>query len=128
MLTLIEKIIFILMIAAFGVITAWGFFNIYRVIRRGRPAPKLTNLIPQAVKAFLEVGLQIPIFKSRPILTTFHAFIFFGFSYYLLVNLNDVLEGFIPGYSTAAVSAGLIGLLNFLGDVLSIGVLLGVVV
>ncbi|MBM2848135.1 MAG: Heterodisulfide reductase, partial [Anaerolineales bacterium] len=128
MLTLIEKIIFILMIAVFGVITAWGFFNIYRVIRRGRPAPKLTHLIPQTVTALLEVGLQKPIYKSRPILTTFHAFIFFGFSYYLLVNLNDLLEGFLPGYSTAAISTGLMGPLNFLADVLSIGVLLGVVV
>ena len=92
MLSDIEKTVFILMAAAFGGLTAWGFFNIYRIVRRGRPAPKFTNLIPQAIKAFLEVGLQIPIYKSRPILTTFHAFIFFGFSYYLLVNVNDVLE------------------------------------
>ena len=132
MLTDIEKIIFLLMLAIFGGVTAWGFYNIYRIVRRGRPAQSpisnLKSFIPWAVKVLLEIGLQKPIYKSRPILTTFHALIFFGFSYYLLVNLNDVLEGFLPGYSTAEVSTGLIGVLNLLGDVLSVGVLVGVIV
>jgi len=139
MLTLLEKTIFILLVLAFGGFTAWGFFNIYRIIRRGRPisnspisnspreASNLQSFIPQAIKALLEVGLQIPIYKSRPVLTTFHALIFFGFSYYFLVNVNDVLEGFIPGYSTAEISALPLGLLNLAGDLLSIGVLVGVV-
>ncbi|MBI5292654.1 MAG: (Fe-S)-binding protein [Chloroflexi bacterium] len=126
MLTSFEKLIFILMVAVFGGLTAWGFYQIYRIIRRGRPAARFTHVIPQTVKALLEVGLQKPMYKSRPILTTFHALIFFGFSYYILVNVNDLLEGFLPGYSTAEVSAGIIGLLNLLGDVLSIGVLVGV--
>ena len=127
MLTSIEKVVFIVMVVAFGGLTAWGFYNIFRIVRRGRPTVPISNLIPQAIKALLEVGLQTPIYKSRPILTTFHAFIFFGFSYYILVNINDLLEGFIRGYSTAEVSTGLIGVLNFLGDVLSIGVLIGMV-
>jgi Fe-S oxidoreductase len=131
-LTPVEKIIFFLMAAVFGGFTAWGFFNIYRIIRRGRPISNspisnLQSFIPQAIKALLEIGLQIPIFKSRPILTTFHALIFFGFSYYFLVNVNDVLEGFIPGYSTAEISAFPLGLLNLAGDLLSVGVLVGVV-
>ncbi len=129
MLTFIEKIIFILMAAGFGGWTAWGFYNIYRIVRRGRhsPIPNFPSLIPQAIKAFLEVGLQKPIYKSRPILSTFHAFIFFGFSYYFLVNVNDLLEGFLSGYSTAEISSGLAGLLNLVADVLSIFTLLGVV-
>jgi Fe-S oxidoreductase len=132
-LTPIEKTIFLVMAAVFGSITLWGAFNIYRVIRRGRPAPKslISNLslfIPQAIKVLLDVGLQKTIYKSRPILSTFHAFIFFGFSYYFLVNVNDVLEGFVPGYSTAEVSTGLLGMLNLAADVLSVGVLAGVAV
>ncbi|MBI3242568.1 MAG: (Fe-S)-binding protein [Chloroflexi bacterium] len=134
MLTLVEKIIFFLMAAVFGGFTAWGFYNIYRIVRRGRPisnspreASNLQSFIPQAIKALLEVGLQKPIYKSRPILTTFHALIFFGFSYYFLVNVNDVLEGFISDYSTAEISAFPLGLLNLAGDLLSIGVLVGVV-
>jgi Fe-S oxidoreductase len=131
MLTLPEKIIFLLMAAGFGGLTAWGFFNIYRIVRRGRPISNspfsnLKSLLLQASKALLEIGLQKPIYKSRPVLTTFHAFIFFGFSYYFLVNVNDVLEGFVPGYSTAEVATGIIGILNLAADVLSVLTLTGV--
>lgn len=133
MLTLVEKIVFFLMVAGFGGLTAWGFYNIYRIVRRGRPISDsplsdLRSLIPKATKTLLEIGLQKPIYKSRPILTTFHAFIFFGFSYYFLVNVNDLLEGFVPGYSTAEVSTGIIGILNLIADVLSVLTLLGVIV
>lgn len=132
MLTLIEKIIFFFMIAIFGGWTAWGFFNIYRIIRRGRsiaqsPISNLKTFIPQAIKVLLEVGLQKTIFRSRPILSAFHALIFFGFSYYFLVNVNDLLEGFVPDYSTAEISAFPLGLLNLTGDVLSISVIVSVV-
>lgn len=132
MLTLAEKIIFFLLVAVFGGLTSWGFFNIYRVVRRGRPISpsplsNLRALIPQAIKVLLEVGLQKPIYKSRPILSTFHALIFFGFSYYVIVNLNDLLEGFVPGYSTAEISAFPLGVLNLAGDGLSLAVLVGVV-
>jgi len=131
-LTFVEKIIFFLMIAVFGGWTAWGFFNIFRIVRRGRatfqsPISNLAKLIPQSIRALLEVGLQIPILKSRPILTFFHALIFFGFSYYFLVNVNDLLEGFVAGYSTAEKTDLIFGTLNLIGDVLSIGVLVGVV-
>jgi len=120
------------MVAVFGAWTAWGFFNIVRIVRRGRPTFKspisnLAQLIPQSIRAFLAVGLQLPIYKSRPILTTFHALIFFGFSYYFLVNVNDLLEGFLAGYSTAEKSDLIFGGLNLIGDVLSIGVLVGVI-
>ncbi len=129
MLTSIEKIIFILMVVIFGGLTAWGFYNIYRIVRRGRnaPLPPLATLVPHALQVLLEVGLQKTLRRSRPVLTLFHSLIFFGFSYYILVNINDLLEGFIPGYSTAEVASGLISGLNLLGDVLSIGVLVGVV-
>ncbi len=128
MLTTPEKIVFLLMALTFGGLTAAGFYRMYRVVRRGRPAPPLKGLLPKAVKTLLEIGLQLPIFRARPILSTFHAFIFFGFSYYFLVNFNDVLEGFVPGYSTAEVAGRVMGLLNLAADLLSIGVLVGMVV
>ncbi|MBM4425180.1 MAG: (Fe-S)-binding protein [Chloroflexi bacterium] len=129
MLSSIEKTIFFLMVAVFGGLTAWGFFNIYRIVRRGRNSPILpfSALVPQAIRILLDVGLQKTLRRSRPILTLFHTLIFFGFSYYFLVNVNDVLEGFMPGYSTAEISSGLLGVLNLIGDVLSVGVLVGVV-
>lgn len=47
--------------------------------------------------ALLDVGLQRPLFKARPVVSIFHGFIFFGISFYLLVNIADVVEGFVPG-------------------------------
>ncbi|MCC6191884.1 MAG: (Fe-S)-binding protein, partial [Anaerolineales bacterium] len=129
MLTTPEKIAFILLLAAFGAWAAWGFYHLYRAVRRGRPVGPLGAGWPgRAGRALLEVGLQVPMFKARPVLTAFHALIFFGFSYYFLVNANDLLEGFWPGYETATTASGLIGILNLLGDLLSAAVLLGVVV
>src|SRR5574341_165901 len=115
------------MAIGFATWTFSGFYRMYRIVRRGRPAPLPANLPVKAVTQLLQIGLQQPIFKARPVLSTFHAFIFFGFSYYILVNVNDLLEGFVPGYSTAEVSALPVGVLNLLGDVLSVGVLTGMV-
>jgi Fe-S oxidoreductase len=129
MLTPAERIAFIVLVAVFGLFAAWGFYNLFRVVRRGRPAgPLKPGWLPRAVRALLEIGLQLPMYKARPVLTTFHALIFLGFSYYLLVNVNDLLEGFWPGYETATASGGLVGPLNLLGDLLSVAVLVGVVV
>jgi Fe-S oxidoreductase len=129
MLSTPEKIAFVVLVAVFGALTAWGFFNMFRVLRRGRPAgPLPPGWLPRAGRALLEIGLQLPMYKARPVLTTFHTLIFFGFSYYFLVNVNDLLEGFWPGYETATAAGGVIGLLNLLGDLLSVAVLLGVVV
>ncbi len=128
MLSTPELIAFLLLLVTSTTITAIGFFNIYRIIRRGRAAPPRRNLIRSFVTAFLRVGLQQTIFRARPWLSLFHAFIFFGFSYYFLVNVNDVLEGILPGYSTAEIASGPIGILNLIADVLSVLTLTGMVV
>jgi Fe-S oxidoreductase len=128
MLTTLEMIAFGLLVTVSAILTAYGFFGIYRIIRRGRPAPARQHLIKHFVVTLIQVGLQKPIYKSRPILTTFHAFIFFGFSYYFLVNVNDVLEGFVRGYSTAEVYTIPFGPLNLIADVLSVLTLTGMVV
>ena len=128
MLSTPELIAFLLLLVASTTITAVGFFNIYRIIRRGRAAPPRQNLIRSFVTALLRVGLQQTIFRARPWLSLFHTFIFFGFSYYFLVNVNDVLEGILPGYSTAEIATGPIGILNLIADVLSVLTLTGMVV
>ena len=125
MLTTPELIAFFLLVIASTTVTIYGFLGIYAIIRRGRPAPARKNLVQRFVIALIRVGLQATIFRARPILSLLHAFIFFGFSYYFLVNVNDLLEGFFRGYSTAEISAGLIGLLNLIADVLSVLTLLG---
>lgn len=145
MLSTLEQIIFIGMVIVFGGWAGMLFYRMYRVVMRGRATHPYEGLVPKAVSTLLDIGLQRPIFKARPLLSTFHAMIFFGFTYYLLVNVNDVLEAFVSvdmlksffgdnlpevfahGYDTSMVQGMPLGILNLLGDVLSVGVLVGMV-
>ncbi|MEW5958153.1 MAG: heterodisulfide reductase-related iron-sulfur binding cluster [Chloroflexota bacterium] len=136
MLTFTERFIFITMVIVLGGLTAAGFYGIYRIIRSGRPAPPLKDLPRKLIAAFIDVGLQKTIFRARPILSTFHAFIFFGFSFYFLVNFTDVLEGFLPGFQliyggqntpALAPAAGLVNIFNLVADLLSVLTLVGMI-
>jgi len=143
LLTPTEQIIFIFMLLGVGGLTAYLFYSIYKIISSGRAAPPLSNLVPKFITAFVDVLLQKPMFRTRPILSTFHAFIFFGFSFYFLVNVTDVLEGFVPGFEliyggrglvevtpalAPLVNLGLVNLFNLTADILSVLTLLGMVV
>ncbi|MDH5607721.1 MAG: (Fe-S)-binding protein, partial [Anaerolineae bacterium] len=140
MLSSTERIAFIIMVLVFGGITAYGFARIFNIVRSSRSAPKREKVVPSMIKALVDVGLQKPIFQARPLLSTFHAFIFFGFSYYLLVNVTDVLEGFVNGFellyggeylakaipaAAGLVESGIFNVYNLAADILSIGVLVG---
>ncbi len=136
MLTPIERVIFIIMLLGLGGLTAAGFYGIYKIVRSGRAGPPLKDVPRHIFVALIDVLFQKTIFRSRPVLSVFHAFIFFGFSFYFLVNVTDVLEGFIPGFeliyggqsspALASVS-GLTNLFNLVADVLSVLTLAGMV-
>ncbi|TAK12266.1 MAG: 4Fe-4S dicluster domain-containing protein [Anaerolineae bacterium] len=124
MLSPIERIIFL--IAAVAAAGAAGFvaLRIARTIGRGQGKPDWSiipgRLVDVAVKF---VGLT-PTWKTRPLASLFHALVAWGFTLYLLVNLGDVLEGYLPEFHM--LGAGPLG--NFyrlLADVLSVGVLIG---
>jgi Fe-S oxidoreductase len=134
-LTPIERILFFLLIVVFGGLAAVGFYGIYNIVRHGRSAPPRKGIVGHLLKAFIEVGLQIPMFRSRRVLSVFHAFIFFGFSFYFLVNVVDVLEGFVPGFSLLyggeewlGTANPAINLFNLTADILSVLTLLGMIV
>ncbi|MFQ5419492.1 MAG: (Fe-S)-binding protein, partial [Anaerolineae bacterium] len=134
MLTPTERIIFIVMAVVFGGLTAVGFYGIFNIVRNGRSAPPLKNVPGKMLKALIDVGLQRTIFRARPVLSTFHAFIFFGFSFYFLVNVTDLLEGFVPGFeliyggeALANAPTALINLFNITADVLSVLTLIGMI-
>ncbi len=98
MLTLIEKIIFILLALVSAGFTIHGIKTIFDSVRKGRPAPELKNIPASLVKAGITVLFQRTIFRARKILSTIHLGLFFGLITYAFVNLVDVLEGFIPGF------------------------------
>ena len=126
MLSSTEQYAFIALVVVCGIIAARGFGRIFKIVRSGQSADRSDNLIGRFVKALIDIGLQKPIFKARPMISFFHAFIFFGFSFYLLVNINDILEAYVPGWTTIG-SGGLLGAFNLFADIFSVMVLIGMI-
>lgn len=124
MLTLIEKIVFLLAVIASGYTAFQAAVRLIKIFRRGAGRPDL-KLVPQRLFSVLvKVATLQPTFKIRLIPSLLHAFIAWGFLFYLLVNAGDVLEGFIAGYQF--LGDGWVGnLYRLLGDLLSVAVLFG---
>ncbi|MBW8011923.1 MAG: 4Fe-4S dicluster domain-containing protein [Chloroflexi bacterium] len=124
MLTSTEKIIFVIaaLVTAYFVISFT--LRIARVIGRGHGKPDWSLLPKRAFQALTKTVLLTPVWRVRHIASIFHGFVVWGFSFYLLVNIGDVLEGFIPDFHF--LGTGMLGELYRLGaDVLSVGVLVG---
>ncbi|AWN23053.1 [Fe-S]-binding protein [Deinococcus irradiatisoli] len=127
MLPLSSKILFFVYALVFGALGLWGFYRLYLRIHRGAAAaePRADVLGRRLIDAAISSLTQERTFRRRSAISTFHAFIFYGFVYYLLVNLVDALEGYLPFAITSASPLGAV--YNLLADVLSFLVLLGVV-
>ena len=123
MLTSLEKILFITL--AIGSLYYGGnrFYDVYRAIARGKPDPRLDNLGRRILRALRIVFTQQSVFKTRPLVSLLHAMIFYGFVFYFLVNLVDVIEGF----TSFQARGGAWGLFNLLADLLTAGVLIGMI-
>jgi Fe-S oxidoreductase len=122
MLTIAEKIVFILLALGSLYYGGRGFYLVYRAIVRGRPDPRFDNLSARIGRALWIVFTQASVFKTRPIVSLLHALVFYGFVFYFLVNLVDVLEGFMSLHARG----GLWGPFNLAADFLTAGVLIGI--
>jgi hypothetical protein len=122
MLTLVEKIVFILL--ALGSLYYGGikFYRVYRAILRGKPDARFDHLAERIRRAIWIVLTQQSVFKARPIVSFLHALIFYGFVFYFLVNLTDVIEGFFGIHA----SGGAWNPFNLLADLLTASVLIGI--
>ncbi len=127
MLTSYEQIAFILLIIVCGAIAFQRFNELIAIVRKGQPAAHNTEFIIRLIKALVDVGAQKTIAKSRPVSSTFHALIFFGFSFYVIVNVNDILEAYVHGWTTVASTNPIAQTFNILSDLFSMAVLSGVV-
>ena len=124
MLTLIEKILFSLLVIGAG-FAAWHVAkNIALVLARGHDKIDW-SLVPRRLVGVLgKVVALTPVWRMRFWASLFHAFVVWSFTFYLLVNLGDVLEGFIPDFQF--LGEGILGdLYRFLADVLSVAALVG---
>lgn len=124
MLTLIEKIIFVLLALGSAYLAYRTTERIIRIVRRGTGTVGMDELVSRAINATIIFATQKTVLKRRLLPSVAHAFVAWGFTYYLLVNIGDGLQGFFPDF--VFLGEGLIGDVYRLGaDVLSVGVLVG---
>ena len=126
-LPLIHQILFFVFAVITGAFGLWGFYRLYLRIRRGAPATERRFDVPgRRILDAVRVSLtQERTFRRRTAISVLHSFIFYGFVFYLLVNVVDGLEGYLSSASTSDNFFG--AAYNLLADVLSFLVLFGVV-
>ena len=127
MLPLAQKIAFLMFAGITGAFGAWGFYRLYRRIAAGRADAELRwdRLGARVWYALTTTLLQTRTFRKRPWVSFFHSFIFYGFTFYILVNFVDAVEGYFPVSISSGSWWG--AAYNLAADVLSLLVLVGVV-
>ena len=125
MLTLVEKILFILCVAAALYYGYLGFKKLYLVIRRGQGELDVKKFVAQLIDAAINWVALLPTWRARKVSSVFHAMIAWGFTFYFLVNFGDVLQGYFP---ITFLGKGVIGsVYRFLADIFSVSVLVGMI-
>ena len=93
MLTLYEKIAFIVIVLVSAYLTWNSFSQMVRIINKGQGKLHFDNLLQRIFKAIKIVLLQNTVLKDRLILSIIHTFVAWAFILYFLVNVGDVLYG-----------------------------------
>jgi len=125
MLTPVEKILFVLAVALSLWLAQQTFRRAFAVIRRGEGTLSLDDL-PWRIWRALDVTLtQRTVLRARPLTSLLHSFVAWGFIFYVLVNLGDVIEGY---FAVQFLGSGVVGdLYRLVADVFSVLVLAGMV-
>ena len=131
MLTLTEKIVFLIYAATCGYFAYLGFRNLILAVRRGDSHyyfPRWNQALQRVREAISRTISQVTVFRARPVASFFHSFIFYGFIFYLLVNVFDGLKGFVSPALLHGLNFGLLGgIYRLAADLFSVLILLGVV-
>lgn len=129
MLTIVEKLLFILLAGGSAYFAFTGFKQIVDVVALGDDGyyPRFNHLSRRLAEAIARTVSQVTVFKARFWVSVFHSFVFYGFIFYLLVNVFDGLKGFIPPSWYEGLSLGSVGALyRFAADILSVFIIVGV--
>jgi Fe-S oxidoreductase len=127
MLTLPEKILFLLASLITLVLAYRAVQRLVGIIGRGHGRPDWSLIPKRLAEVAIKVITYSPVFRMRPFASLMHALVAWGFMFYVLVNVGDVLTGYIPDFHF--LGTGLVGdLYRLLADLLSVGVLVGMVV
>lgn len=124
MLTLIEKIIFVLAVAVSLYFTWGGVRRVIGLIASGQGKPDWSLAGKRLLSVLGRMVVFQPVFRFRFWSSLFHAFVGWGFGFYMLVNLVDVIRAYAPGFEIHGTAGDIYRLL---ADLLSVGVLVGIV-
>ncbi len=124
MLSLPEKIAFLLALLVTLILALQATRRLIAILGRGHGRPDW-RAIPRRLPAVLAKTVSLsPVFRARPLPSLFHALVAWGFVYYLLVNLGDVLHAYLSEFTF--LGTGLLGdAYRYGADLLSACVLLG---
>ena len=127
MLTVAEKLLFLLL-ALFALSASYaGFKEMFSIIGRGQGQLHFDGIIRRAFGALAVYITQRTTLKTRPLTSVIHWGVVLGFSWYFLVNAVDLLVGFVPNFEARLWAyGGLYDGFRLLSDVLSVVVLVGV--
>jgi hypothetical protein len=126
MLTLPERILFIVAVAVALYVAYMNFNRVYKVILRGKGhVPTRQEMVGGLVEAGVKWLSLSPVWKTRTASSIFHALIAWGFVFYFLVNLGDVIQGYFP---VRFLGEGILGAIyRFASDVFTAAVLVGMI-
>ncbi|MBN1666975.1 MAG: (Fe-S)-binding protein [Anaerolineales bacterium] len=124
MLTLTEKILFALAVLASGYATLRATQRLVRIIGAGQGKTDWSLALKRLPEVLARIVVFQPVFRLRFVTSLLHGLVGWGFGFYLLVNLFDVLRAYIPGFEIPGRTGDIYRLL---ADLLSAGVLIGMV-
>ena len=125
MLTDQEKAFFLIAALISLTLTLRGLNRIRRVIRRGTGSLARENLGARLAAALHDTFTLRRVFRSRAQTSRMHALVAWCFLFYLLVNVGDLLRGFIPQLTFLSEGTAT-GPYRLLADLLSAGALVGI--
>lgn len=125
MLTLVEKVLFVVLAMVSLGWTYVGFRRIVAIVQRGDDDVDLGDVPRRALNALVATLSQRTVLKARRRASLFHAFVAWGFFYYLAVNLGDLLGGFVADFRPLG-GVVVVGLYHLGADLLSVALLVSI--
>ena len=127
MLTLVEKILFVLAVIGSLYFTWIGVQRIIKIISRGQGKPDWNLLRKRLWSVSAKVISFQPLFRFRLGPSLLHGLVGWGFLYFLLVNVAELVQGYIPDYRFLQNTGALENIYNLLADISTLAVLVGIV-
>ncbi len=120
MLTLIESVIFLILLILTIIYFFKPLYNIFQLVRFGRPENRTGNIIVRIMDSVTSFFLLFCSVKSeRPVTGFFHFFILYGSLTFDTVTVYHILEGFNKNIHISMIHSLIV-------DIFSVGVLIAV--